>query len=249
MRPTAMENLMKALIVDDDVVSRIALMDLLSVYGIFDLVEAEDGAAAWDLLEGGLHPVIVFCDVRMPKMSGIALLERMKAAPALAQVPFVLVSSASDRDTVLQAVTLGAVGYILKPLHAAEARAHLEKIFRITLDKLAEDPATTMRRLNIGPDRLAAYLAAFGEQLLAGRPAIVALLEAGEGADARLRIDSVHTGCMTLGLWHVASQLDTARRGLPDARTVAMVLGEVSESVRRQLSRLRAGMPDEGALA
>ncbi|MDQ1815269.1 response regulator [Massilia sp. CCM 9210] len=241
---------MKALIVDDDVVSRIALMDLLSVYGIFDLVEAEDGAAAWSLMQEGLHPVICFCDVRMPRMSGIALLERMKGDPHLADVPFVLVSSASDRDTVLQAVTLGAVGYILKPLHAAEARAHLEKIFRITLDKLAEDPATTMKRLNIGPDRLGAYLAAFGEQLLTGRADIVALLDAGEGADARLRIDSVHTGCMTLGLWHVASQLDTARRGLPDARNVGIVLAEVSESVRRQLIRLRAGVADgEGALA
>ncbi|MDQ1919472.1 response regulator [Massilia pseudoviolaceinigra] len=241
---------MKALIVDDDVVSRIALMDLLSVYGIFDPVEAEDGAAAWSLMQEGLHPVICFCDVRMPRMSGIALLERMKGDPNLADVPFVLVSSASDRDTVLQAVTLGAVGYILKPLHAAEARAHLEKIFRITLDKLAEDPGTTMKRLNIGPDRLGAYLAAFGEQLLTGRADIVALLDAGEGADARLRIDSVHTGCMTLGLWHVASQLDTARRGLPDARNVAVVLAEVSESVRRQLIRLRAGAADgEGALA
>ncbi|MCE3604935.1 response regulator [Massilia sp. P8910] len=241
---------MKALIVDDDVVSRIALIDLLSVYGIFDLIEAEDGAAAWTLMEQGLHPVICFCDVRMPRMSGIALLERMKSDPHLADVPFVLVSSASDRDTVLQAVTLGAVGYILKPLHAAEARAHLEKIFRITLDKLAEDPASTMKRLNIGPDRLGAYLNAFAEQLLTGRADIVALLEAGEGADARLRIDSVHTGCMTLGLWHVASQLDTARRGLPDPRNVAVVLAEVSESVRRQLSRLHAGAADgEGALA
>ncbi|HEX8610024.1 MAG TPA: response regulator [Telluria sp.] len=240
---------MKALIVDDDVVSRIALSDLLSAYGIFDLVEAEDGAAAWDLLEAGLHPVIVFCDVRMPRMSGIALLERMKGDPHQAQVPFVLVSSASDRDTVLQAVTLGAVGYILKPLHAAEARAHLEKIFRITLDRLAEDPLSTVKRLNIGADRLAAYLGAFGEQLVAGRAEIVALLDAGEGADARQRIDSVHAGCMTLGLWQVASQLDSARRGLPDARTVALVLGEVSESVRRQLNRLRAGAPDEGALA
>src|SRR5436305_15021572 len=109
---------MKALVVDDDIVSRMALMDLLSVYGIFELIEAEDGEVAWALLEAGLRPVICFCDVRMPRMSGIGLLQRMKALPALSDVPFVLVSSASDRETVLQAVKLGAVGYILKPLHA-----------------------------------------------------------------------------------------------------------------------------------
>ena len=115
---------MKALIVDDEAVSRMALVELLSSYGIDNLAEAGDGEAAWRLLEEGLRPAICFCDVRMPRMSGIGLLERMKADPRLAAVPFVLVSSASDRDTVLQAVTLGAVGYILKPLHAAEARAH-----------------------------------------------------------------------------------------------------------------------------
>ncbi|HZV67067.1 MAG TPA: hypothetical protein VFG03_19400 [Telluria sp.] len=42
---------MKALLVDDDIVSRMALIDLLSVYGIFELVEAEDGEAAWALLD------------------------------------------------------------------------------------------------------------------------------------------------------------------------------------------------------
>src|ERR1700712_3827619 len=102
---------MKALVVDDDIVSRMALIDLLSVYGIFELVEAEDGEAAWALFEAGLRPVTCFCAVTMPRMSGIDLLQRMKATPALRELPFVLVSSASDRDTVLQAVRLGAVGY------------------------------------------------------------------------------------------------------------------------------------------
>ncbi|UUZ57104.1 response regulator [Massilia sp. H-1] len=93
-----------------------ALSDLLSGYDMFDLVEADDGEAAWTLLEDGLAPVICFCDVRMPRMSGLELLQKIKAHPALATLPFVLVSSASDRDTVLQAVKLGAVGYLLKPL-------------------------------------------------------------------------------------------------------------------------------------
>ena len=156
---------MKALVVDDDIVSRMALIELLSAYGVFDLIEVEDGDAAWALLEAGLRPVICFCDVRMPRMSGINLLQKIKIAPALAALPFVLVSSASDRDTALQAVTLGAVGYIQKPLHAPDARVHLEKIFKVTLDKLAEDPVATAQRLHIGSERLQSYLDAFGEQL------------------------------------------------------------------------------------
>jgi two-component system, chemotaxis family, chemotaxis protein CheY len=242
---------MKALVVDDDVVSRMALTDLLSVYGLFDLVEAADGEEAWSLLAGGLRPVICFCDVRMPRLSGIALLERMKQHESLCEVPFVLVSSASDRDTVLQAVKLGAVGYILKPLHAADARAHLEKIFKVTLDKLAENPAGTLKRLNIGPDRLGAYLAAFGEQLAAARTEIARLLDAGLAVEARARLDAMHAGCMTLGRWHVAAGLDAQRRGVLDAARVAESLADISESVVRQATRLSAvqGADAPGAVA
>ena len=231
---------MKALVVDDDIVSRMALIDLLSVYGVFDLVEAEDGEAAWALLEAGLRPVICFCDVRMPRMSGIDLLQRIKAAPALAALPFVLVSSASDRDTVLQAVTLGAVGYILKPLHAAEARAHLEKIFKVTLDKLAVDPAATAQRLHIGSERLLAYLAAFEAQLTGARPDLAALIDAGNVQDARLRVGALLNGCSTLGLWQAAGALDAARQDLGDMAGLDAALAATADAAQRQARRMHA---------
>jgi two-component system chemotaxis response regulator CheY len=231
---------MKALLVDDDIVSRMALVDLLSAYGVFDLVEAEDGEQAWSQLMDGLLPAICFCDVRMPRMSGIDLLERMKNDASLAAVPFVLVSSASDRDTVLQAVRLGAVGYILKPLHAADARAHLEKIFKVTLDKLAEDPVATMARLHIGVDRLLAYLGAFGQQLAAARKDLAALSDGASAADARLKVDALHTGCMTLGLWQAAAGVDQARHGILDAQRIDTALDAVADAVTRQASRARS---------
>lgn len=232
---------MQALIVDDDVVSRMALADLLAGYDMFELVEAQDGPAALALLEQGLRPTICFCDVRMPGMSGIDLLERIRSAPALAALPFVLVSSASDRDTVLQAVKLGAVGYILKPLQLAEARAHLEKIFAFTLDRLAENPRATLRRLDISPDRLAGYLVAFQEQLASAHREIAALLEASACAEARLRIDSVHTGCMTLGLWEAGALLDGTRGAVLDTAKASAALAAVALAVARQLKRARAG--------
>jgi two-component system, chemotaxis family, chemotaxis protein CheY len=231
---------MKALVVDDDIVSRIALMDLLSSYAIFDLVEAEDGEVAWAMFEKGLRPVICFCDVRMPRMSGIDLLQKIKERPELADMPFVLVSSASDRDTVLQAVKLGAIGYILKPLEAEGARGHLEKIFKITLEKLAENPAATLKRLNIGAARLTAYLEAFRAQLDVGAKEITAMLDAGDRANARLRLDTLHTGCVTLGLWYVAGLLDALRLGVFDAAKVGATLAEVVGAVERQTNRIKA---------
>lgn len=238
---------MKALVVDDDVISRMALVDLLGAYGVFDLIEAEDGEEAWDLLQDGLRPIVCFCDVRMPRMTGIGLLQKMKGRPDLANVPFVLVSSASDRDTVLQAVRLGAVGYILKPLHAAEARVHLEKIFRLTLDKLAEDPAASMKRLHIGVERLLAYLAAFAAQVSAARDDIGAMLDAGAVADVRLRLDALHTGCATLGLWQMAGELEAVREAVADSMHIERALLMVADAVARQANRTRAAVAMEAA--
>jgi CheY-like chemotaxis protein len=72
---------MKVLVVDDDVVSRMVLMHLIDSCGSFDIVEAEDGADAWQQLEAGLRPAICFCDLRMPRLSGMELLQRVKATP------------------------------------------------------------------------------------------------------------------------------------------------------------------------
>lgn len=220
------DDAMQALIVDDDVVSRMALVDLLATYGVAAPAEAADGAIAWDLLEQGLRPAICFCDVHMPRMNGIGLLERMKAHPVLSRVPFVLVSSASDRDTVRHAVALGAVGYILKPLHAAEARVHLDRIFRHAPDPLAEDPQATMARLQIGRARLGAYLSAFGEQLAAG-------VDGSPG-----QVAAFAAGCSTLGLWRCAALFE-ALHGAAPAR-VQQVLDDTAQAVACQLVRLHA---------
>jgi two-component system chemotaxis response regulator CheY len=225
-----------------------ALIDLLSGYGMFDLVEASDGEAAWMLLEGGLRPVICFCDVRMPRMSGIDLLARIKESPHLKDLPFVLVSSASDRDTVLQAVKLGAVGYILKPLQPADARAHLDKIFKLlSLDRVAESPADTLKRLNIGPERLSAYLVAFSDQIEVAEHDLARQLDSGATEEARTRLDALRTACMTLGLWHAASQLDAVRHSVVlDPAAINGVLEQITQAVRTQAARLK-GAPRAAA--
>lgn len=228
---------MKALVVDD-APSRMALAELLSAYGVFELVEAADAADALNLLDGGLDPAICFCDAGA---AGAVLLERMRgagAAEAMSLVPLVLLSAAPEYATVVQALELGALGYLIKPLRGAQARASVDKILHQTQDKLAEDPAAAMRRLNIGTDRLCAYLDAFGEQLAAVRAELGPML--GDADGARLRVDALHTGCMTLGLWQAAAQLDLAREGALDARRLDHALVVAADAVLRQARRVRA---------
>ncbi|MEO5933451.1 MAG: response regulator [Duganella sp.] len=194
---------MKVLVVDDDVVSRMVLMHLIDSCGKFDIVEAEDGAVAWRQLQDGLRPAICFCDLRMPNLSGMELLERVKGDAELNGMPFVLVTSATDKDTVEQATRAGAAGYIIKPFQAEQVRVHLAEF----LDQAAcgpgyqaEDPALTLQRLGINAERLLVYLTGFHNQLAAATGDIETLLAKGGQHDAQTRIDRLHAGCMTLGL-------------------------------------------------
>ena len=66
------------MVVDDDAVSRVALIDLMQKMGFSDVLEFEDGVAAWEYLEQNPLPVLCCCDVRMPKMSGIQLLQKIR---------------------------------------------------------------------------------------------------------------------------------------------------------------------------
>jgi two-component system chemotaxis response regulator CheY len=78
-----------------------------------------------------LHPAILFCDVRMPRLSGIELLERVKErnCAGLDRMLFVLVSSASEQALVQQALAAGAAAYIVKPFRAEGLRSDLCALF------------------------------------------------------------------------------------------------------------------------
>ncbi len=116
---------MKVLIVDDDVISRMVLMDLIDRCGKFEILEANDGEDAWRQLEQGLRPLICFCDLRMPYLSGIELLQRVRGNDQLNAMPFILGSAASDQANVEQAMRFGAAGYLVKPFQARQVLMHL----------------------------------------------------------------------------------------------------------------------------
>ena len=233
---------MKVLVVDDDVVSRMVLMHLIDGCGKFDIVEAEDGADAWQQLEGGLRPGIVFCDLRMPRLSGLELLQRVRAHDQLAQVPFVLVSSATDKDTVQQATQAGATGYIVKPFQSDQVRAHLGAFLDQAAngyEHVAEEPSATLARLGIGADRLLVYLAGFQNQLTAASTELDGLLARGDQAEARVRIERLHTGCTTLGLHGAAAALKPLLEGHASNEAVQAALTDVIRAVLHQSSLVR----------
>jgi two-component system, response regulator len=84
-----------------------------------------DGAEALDYLFGTgeeaeksqpHHPRVVILDLKLPKVSGLEVLRRIKADPATRTIPVVVLSSSREAPDVKEAYALGANSYIVKPV-------------------------------------------------------------------------------------------------------------------------------------
>ncbi len=199
---------MKVLVVDDDAMQRMLLVDLLQRFERVEIIEAADGNAAWEAIEKGLFPVLCCCDMRMPGMSGMELLQRFKARHALATVPFVFITASTDRQTIEQAIASGVTSYMLKPFNLNKARSSLEKIFRGIRDRYCEQPSATKKRLHVSLEQLLGYFEALKDQLAAARPLVREQLASGDVAGARTKLESLNTACVAMGCWHAAAMIE-----------------------------------------
>ena len=148
---------MKVLVVEDDGMQRMVLVDLIKGFPKVEIIEAVDGASAWQGLQDGLSPVLCCCDMHMPGMSGIELLKLFRACDAFADVPFVFITAAADRDTIKSAIEAGATNYILKPINITQARSRLSVLFKGIGERYSEDPKATQARMGMPPVRLLDY--------------------------------------------------------------------------------------------
>lgn len=90
--------------------------------------EAGDGVEALELLK--THTVgLILSDINMPNMNGLELLSQIKANDALKNVPVVMVSTEGSQAKVLEAVQLGAAGYVRKPFNAEQIKEKLAAFF------------------------------------------------------------------------------------------------------------------------
>lgn len=117
---------MKLLIVDDEELTRKGLISAVNweSLGIHEIYQADDGING---LNAALtnHPDIILCDVRMPRMDGITMLERIRAQ--LPDVVAVFMSGYSDKEYLKAAIKLKAINYIEKPIEPAEIYAAMQK--------------------------------------------------------------------------------------------------------------------------
>ncbi|HPT04119.1 MAG TPA: sigma-54 dependent transcriptional regulator, partial [Bacteroidales bacterium] len=142
----------KILIVDDEISIRNTLREILE-YEKYTVDDAPDGMTAIELVKAG-HYDVILCDIKMPQMDGIEVLE---AIQKLSETPVVMISGHGTIETAVEAIKKGAFDYISKPpdlnrllitlRNAIEKASHVTEIKVLkrkiskTYDMIGESPA------------------------------------------------------------------------------------------------------------
>jgi two-component system chemotaxis response regulator CheY len=114
----------RILIVDDMPAVRMILRNMLETAGYSDLVEAEDGEQAWELLRNSVDAAgipavrLIVSDWNMPGMTGIELLRAVRSDPALRHLPFLIITAEGDGSHLDEASAAGVTDYVVKPFGA-----------------------------------------------------------------------------------------------------------------------------------
>ncbi|MDX2186929.1 MAG: response regulator [Opitutaceae bacterium] len=119
--------MIQILLADDDAVERTALKEILRSEFDAEIIEAPDGQVALDLLCDGLRPSLCIVDLKMPRLDGLELLQRVRRDIKLGNIRMMASSASRDRETILALAKLKISGYLLKPYDAAKTIAQIKQ--------------------------------------------------------------------------------------------------------------------------
>ena len=130
------------LVVDDNPTNLRVMVDFLHSHG-FRALTARSGSSA---LERAYHgkPDLILLDVQMPEMDGLETCQQLKASPNTQSIPVIFMTAMTDLNYKIEAFSLGAVDYIVKPFQFEEVLARVNTHLQIhTLTHHLERMVTT----------------------------------------------------------------------------------------------------------
>ena len=116
----------KAITIDDSASMRQMVRLTLKQSG-FDVLEADNGQSAIDLLSKTQVDLII-CDVNMPIMNGIETTRRLRAMPNYRRTPIVLLTTESEDNKKMAGRQAGATGWIIKPFQPAQLQKVVQRV-------------------------------------------------------------------------------------------------------------------------
>lgn len=119
---------MRVLVVDDFSTMRRIIRNILRQLGFNNVVEADDGTSAWEVVNREKIDFIV-SDWNMPNMTGIDFLRKVRASEQHGEIPFLMVTAEAQQENIIEAVQAKVSNYIVKPFTADTMKQKIDKIF------------------------------------------------------------------------------------------------------------------------
>ena len=226
---------LKILILDDDKICRRVNSESLRRVG-YDTIEAGSAKEAFELLDKGEPIVMIITDLRMPEMSGLDFVGRLRSDPGLAKMPIIICTSMDPKTWVDQMELFGISAFSPKPVNANHLRGKIGNILHEEPWPL-EETSRSLMRLDISVDDYFACLDDLIQQLeaLAERSANEAQPMSRE--DLGFELEALAGAAENLGAQRIAGVLrreTEAIRSLPDGQKAA-----VSASLKRETGMLQ----------
>ena len=136
----------RILLIEDDELTRENLQIILEMEG-FAVTSAPDGRAGLTLAQQG-NPDLILCDVMMPHLDGYEVLQRLRAEPDTAGIPFLFLTSRSERADQRRGMNMGADDYLCKPVDADDLIATVNTRLR----RHKENTDAALRNAVTAPD-------------------------------------------------------------------------------------------------
>jgi len=117
----------KVMIVDDSIVVRQQVAWALLQAG-YEVVEATNGEEGLAKAETTADLAMIICDVNMPLLNGLGMLERLQDQGLLSRCPVVMLTSEGQPELIAKAKALGAKGWMVKPVSSESLVATVKKL-------------------------------------------------------------------------------------------------------------------------
>ena len=119
---------LKLLVVDDSSTMRRIIKNTLQRLGYEDVLEAEHGLEAWQIMDRTPDIDILVTDWNMPEMNGLELVRKVRAGRKYDNMPIIMITTEGGKAEVITALKAGVNNYIVKPFTPQVLKDKLEDV-------------------------------------------------------------------------------------------------------------------------